>query len=66
MKKNVIGPILASKEPPKKRIQRWQLPARLLCVVLALVLWLIVINATAPTSEGGADTAAEAAVVEVV
>ena len=60
MKKNVVGTILASKEPPKKRWQRWHLPARLLCLLLALFLWLIVTNATsAEPKETPPSTAAE-------
>ena len=45
MKKNPVGHILYHKEPIKRRISAWHLLARFLCLLLALLLWLILVNA---------------------
>ncbi|MBQ7335043.1 MAG: hypothetical protein IJW92_01030 [Clostridia bacterium] len=57
MKKNVIGHMLAPKEPIGKRISNLHLLARFVCLVLALVIWLAVVdmqskNEETPSSNG--------------
>ena len=42
MKKNAVGRILYQKEPVKRRISTLHIPARLLCLLLALLIWLVV------------------------
>jgi hypothetical protein len=42
MKKNAVGRILYQKEPIKRRISALQIPVRLLCLLLALFIWLVV------------------------
>ena len=44
MKKNTIGRVPAHKEPVRSRISSWHIPARLLCFLLALLIWLLVSN----------------------
>lgn len=56
MKKNMVAHILAPKEPTKGGRRRLDLLPRLLCLVLALVLWLIVWNTSLP-AEGEPATA---------
>lgn len=50
MKKNAVGRVLMHKEPLDKRVSSWHLPMRLLCLVLALIIWLAVVNLD-PASE---------------
>ena len=44
MKKNVVGHMLAQKESAVKRLRRLQVLPRLFCLILALVLWLLIVN----------------------
>ena len=44
MKKNAVGRVLMHREPLDKRVSSWHLPMRLLCLVLALIIWLAVVN----------------------
>ncbi len=44
MKKNVIGHMIASQEPASARIRRWNIFPKLVCLLLALVIWLAVVN----------------------
>ena len=46
MKKNAVGNILYHQEPVRRRFSVWSLLARLLCLLLALVMWLILANAS--------------------
>ena len=65
MKKNVVGHMMAAKEPVKARLRRWDLLPRLICVLLALVIWLVFANlkqsndaAKEPSQASVADTQA--------
>lgn len=44
MKKNVVGDLVAPKKYEKNWFKRFDLLPRLLCVLLALVVWLLVVN----------------------
>lgn len=44
MKKNAIGHMVAPKETAGSRIRRWNIIPRLLCLLLAVFLWLIIVN----------------------
>ena len=49
MKKNAVGRILYQKIPVKSRLASWHIPARIICLLLALLIWLTVsvLNANA-------------------
>ena len=54
MKKNAVGHMVAAKEPVGTRLQRWHLVPKLLCLILALLIWLVVVNVencNPPTAE---------------
>ena len=51
MKKHVIGRVPAHKEPVGTRISRLHIPARIFCLVLAIVLWLAISALTSPKGE---------------
>ena len=42
MKKNIIGHMQAQKEPMGSKLKRWHVLPRLLCLALAVVIWLAV------------------------
>ena len=42
MKKNAVGRILYQKAPAKSRFASWHIPARIVCLLLALLIWLTV------------------------
>ena len=42
MKKNAVGRILYQKVPVKSRLASWHIPARIICLLLALLVWLTV------------------------
>ena len=43
-KKNVIGHMVASKESAKSRFRKLKLLPRLLCLLAAIVIWLLVVD----------------------
>jgi hypothetical protein len=49
VKKNAVGRILYQKIPAKSRIASWHIPARIICLLLSLLIWLTVtaLNANA-------------------
>jgi hypothetical protein len=49
VKKNAVGRILYQKVPAKSRLASWHIPARIICLLLALLIWLTVsaLNANA-------------------
>lgn len=55
MKKNAIGHMMAPKETVKKRLRRWDILPRLFCLLLAMLLWLLIVNTQVPAKEAGAD-----------
>lgn len=55
MKKNAIGHMMAPKETVKKRLRRWDILPRLFCLLLAMLLWLLIVNTQASAKEAGAD-----------
>ena len=44
MKKNVVGHMMAPKVSKKTRLKRLNLFSRFLCLLIALVVWLLVVN----------------------
>lgn len=42
MKKNVVGRVLYQKVPAKGRLASLHIPARIVCLLLALLVWLMV------------------------
>lgn len=42
MKKNAVGRILYQKVPARSRLSSWHIPARIVCLLLALIVWLTV------------------------
>ena len=42
MKKNAVGRILYQKVPVKSTLASWHIPARIICLLLALIIWLTV------------------------
>lgn len=42
MKKNAVGRILYQKVPVKSRFAAMHIPARIICLLLALLIWLAV------------------------
>ncbi len=49
MKKNIIGHMTAPHESAGKRLRRMDLIRKFLCLVLALMIWLIIENVTQVT-----------------
>ncbi len=49
MKKNIIGHMTAPRESAGKRFRRMDLIRKFLCLVLALMIWLIIVNVTQET-----------------
>ncbi len=48
MKKTVMGRVPVYKEPAADRFAALHIPARLLCLALAVVIWLAVTNLVSP------------------
>ncbi len=44
MKKNAIGRVALHKEPVRRTLSSWHIPAKLLCLLLAVVIWLAIVN----------------------
>ena len=44
MKKNVVGHMMAEKEPILAKFRRWNIIPKLLCLLLALLIWLLVFH----------------------
>lgn len=44
MKKNVVGHMVVSKEKASSRFRRWEILPRLICLLLALLIWLAISN----------------------
>ena len=51
MKKNVVGHMMAAKEPVAAKLRRWNLLPRLICLLLALLIWLVVVDVTSVKQE---------------
>ena len=49
MKKNVVGHMMAEKEPISAKLRRWNIIPKLLCLLLALLIWLAVFNSEVQT-----------------
>ena len=42
MKKNAIGHMVAAREKTTQKISRWRIFPKLLCLLLALIVWLAI------------------------
>lgn len=56
MKKNAVGRVLAHKEPVKRRIAALHIPARLLCLLLAVIIWLAIVNLNSASADDTKNT----------
>ena len=45
-KRNVVGHMMMPRESAGSWFRRWQILPRLLCLVLAIIVWLAVVNLT--------------------
>lgn len=43
-KKKIVGHMMAPEESVVSRVRRWQILPRLWCLILALLIWLAVVN----------------------
>ena len=59
MKKNVIGNLIAPKQREKSFFKRWDVLPRILCLVLALIVWLLVVNFQAPAASEQSENSVE-------
>ncbi|MBE6590363.1 MAG: hypothetical protein E7643_09325 [Ruminococcaceae bacterium] len=66
MKKNAVGRVLMHKESGGKRVSSLHIPARLFCLLLALLIWLAIVNLNALSDEGEHPSEPEAAQETVV
>jgi hypothetical protein len=46
MKKNIVGHMTVPREGATGRIKRWGLIPKLICLLLALAVWLLIVNVT--------------------
>ena len=44
MKKNVVGHMMAAKEPVAAKLRRWCILPRVICLLLAVLIWLAIVN----------------------
>ena len=51
MKKNIIDKLVVPKETPKTWVERIDLLPRLLCLLLALAIWLLVVDVQSEVTE---------------
>ena len=58
MKKNVVENMIAPKQREKSFFKRWDVLPRILCLVLALIVWLLVVNFQAPAASAQPEDAA--------
>ena len=65
MKKNIIGHMLAPKSTKRAKWQRLDLLPRLLCLLLAFIIWLLVVNVMTPSTPA-ADDSGEAFELDVI
>ncbi len=56
MKKNAIGHMTAPKESAKTKFQKLELLPRLVCLFVAILLWLLVTNAEKKNDSGERET----------
>ena len=47
--------MMAPKETVKKRLRRWDILPRLFCLLLAMLLWLLIVNTQVSAKEAGAE-----------
>ena len=46
MKKNIVGHMVAPREGTVKKIKSWGIFSKLLCLLLALAIWLLIVDVT--------------------
>ena len=42
--KKIVGRLIQKKESAKEKAHRWDILPRFLCLILAVVLWLLIVN----------------------
>ena len=45
-KKNIVGHMMMPRESAGNWFRRWQILPRFLCLVVAVILWLVIVNVT--------------------
>jgi len=60
MKKNALARMAEPAETVGSRFRKWNIVPKLLCLLLALVIWLAVVNLTNAQSQEGQQNAAVA------
>ena len=66
MKKNIVGHMTTPREGTVKTLKRWGIVPKLLCLLLALAIWLLIVDVTEqkaydryPTSAKTTETAGQ-------
>ena len=63
-KKNIVGHMLAPSESVVSRFRRWQILPRIWCILLAVLIWLVIVNTTDVERTGDDDGGDRSAVTE--
>ena len=50
-KRNIVGHMMMPKESAGGWFRRWQILPRLICLIVAVLLWLLIVNVTALKAE---------------
>lgn len=50
-KKKIVGHMMAPEESVVSRVRRWQILPRFWCLILAILLWLVVVNINTADTE---------------
>ncbi len=56
MKKNIVGHMMAPKESKMSRFKRLDLLPRFLCLLLALIIWLLIVNVENSSQDASYDS----------
>ena len=64
MKKNAVGRVIIHKETGGKRVSSMRLPARILCLFLAVITWLLIVNFNKATDADEKETSDKPETVE--
>ncbi len=63
-KKNIVGHMIAPRESVVSRFRRWQILPRFWCILLALLIWLVVVNTNELEKDRDRNTDDRSAVTE--
>ena len=66
-KRNIVGHMMMPRESAGNWFRRWQILPRFLCLIVAIILWLLVVNVTGAKADGGEQSQnSDSAVTEAV